>query len=205
MRKLSEILKIYEAKKEIVDVNGFSTIKEETGIKEVNDEIIEKLKSKIEEIKEKSTVKEVKELEDVKAGDVIEIIPSVDGNNLYLLVIGTDEELNFIRTILLSEFVEFCTPNDVIVEVKNFELKGNSQRFIAETDLFVDIPFKYVIKEKGLKIFKVGHVDKEDLDKVIDVHFGDRKGDNPYLTPTKRKFKELETERLGKLFSYILS
>jgi len=128
---------------------------------------------------------------ELKEGDVIEIFPSVDGLEMYFLVWGVFSEENTIRFMLLSEFIEFATPKDVIVDL-------NGNKYIVQTDIFIDLPSKFqAILNR--KIFKIGKLSKEDLQKIDKVFFGETKGDGKFTTPTKGLFKREEAERAAKL------
>ena len=132
---------------------------------------------------------------ELKEGDVIEIFPSVDGLEMYFLVWGVFSEENTIRLMLLSEFIEFATPKDVIVDL-------NGNKYIVQTDIFIDLPYESVSKLQAIlnrKIFKIGRLSEEDLQKIDKVFFGETKGDGKFTTPTKGLFKREEAERAVKL------
>jgi hypothetical protein len=128
----------------------------------------------------------------VKEGDIIQIFPSVDGLDMYFLVWGVFPEENLVRLMLLSEFTEFATPKDVIVNL-------NGEKYMVQTDLFIDLPYEGLGPSIGRLIFKVGEISEGELQRVSRVFFGEEKGDGKMVTPTKGVFKKEEAQRLARI------
>jgi molybdopterin converting factor small subunit len=128
----------------------------------------------------------------VKEGDIIQIFPSVDGLDMYFLVWGVFPEENLVRLMLLSEFTEFATPKDVIVNLKG-------EDYMVQTDLFIALPYEGLGPSIGRLVFKVGEISEGELQRISEVFFGEAKGDGKMVTPTKGLFKKEEAQRLAQL------
>ncbi len=129
----------------------------------------------------------------IKEGDIIQVFPSVDGLDLYLLVWNISEEEDTVRLMLISEFTEFATSKDVKITI-------DGQEYIVQTDIFVDFPYENLRTALGKRLlFKVGEISKTQMQKIDKVFYGEEKGDGTFITPTKALFKKAEAGRLATL------
>jgi len=127
-----------------------------------------------------------------QVGDLLELIPSIDGLPLRFVVTKVNKELDLVRVVPLSEFVLLGGPKDVPVKAS---FVWGEEEVIAETDLWLEFPFSNFLRAFSDKYWVlIGWLDEKELEKVK--HGIGRK----YLTPEKRKFKDSEAQRMAELF-----
>ncbi len=138
-------------------------------------------------------IKEISNESELSEGDIIEIFPSIDGLELYLLVYRIYIN-GFVELLPVSKFYELATPDDVLVYID-----GNP--FIVETDLGFEIPLENFPRRFGnRKVFKIGRLTPDELKEVEDVYEGRRKGAGGMYGGPKEEFKALESKRYFALF-----
>ncbi len=127
----------------------------------------------------------------IRERDIIQLFPSVDGLDLYLLVWNISEEEDTVRLMLISEFIEFATSKDVKITI-------DERKYIVQTDIFVDFPYENLRTALGKRfLFKVGEISETHMQKIDKVFYGEEEGDGTFITPTKALFKKAEAERLA--------
>jgi len=181
--RLKEIFEIYKLKKELPTEEELTEIFEDLKPEPISKPL------EMSEVKNKLTIPF-----NVKEGDIIQIFPSVDGLDMYLLVWNVSEEEDIVRLMLISEFTEFATPKDVKITI-------DGREYIVQTDIFADFPYKNLRTALGRLIFKLGQISEEVLQRVDKVFYGEENGDGTFITPTKALFKREEAERLSILVS----
>ncbi len=182
MTPLEAILEIYKKALEA---------KMETDVKDTKD--IEILPIDFSNIKPKE-IKEISKESELSEGDIIEIFPSIDGLELYLLVYRIYTN-GFVELLPVSKFYELATPEDVLIYID-----GNP--FIVETDLGFEVPEENFPRRFGnRKVFKIGRLTPEELKEVEDVYEGRKKGAGGMYGGPKAEFKSLESKRYFSLFA----
>ncbi len=137
--------------------------------------------------------KEVEPVEEPEEGDVIEIFPSPDGMEMYLLVFRIYVN-GYVELLPLSKFWELATPDDVLVSV-------NGEHFIVETDLGFEVPLENFPKRFGnRRIFKVAQLTPEQMQEVDDVYEGRKRGVGGMWGGVKVEFKTLESKSYFSIF-----
>ena len=132
------------------------------------------------------------ELSQPVEGDVIELVPSNDGEEMVFLVFEVSEEA--VTLLPLSRWIEFATPTDVFVKL-------SGKTYMAETDLSLDFPLDRFAQRFGdRRIFKIGELTPEEVQQVKDVIKGKKTGVGRISEGVKREFKRLEARRYLPLF-----
>ncbi len=139
-------------------------------------------------------IREISKESELSEGDIIEIFPSIDGLELYLLVYRIYIN-GCVELLPVSKFYELATPDDVLVYID-----GNP--FIVETDLGFEIPLENFPRRFGnRKVFKIGRLTPEELKEIEDVYEGRKKGAGGMYGGPKEEFKALESKRYFVLFA----
>ncbi len=153
-------------------------------------EVSAELLSRVEEAVSKVQSEGYEELDELTEGDVLELVPSIDGLEFLILVyrVQGDE----VEVMPLSRFTEFATPSDVLVEFRE-------EWYMAQTDLRYRISKGALFSFPSGEFFRVGRVD---LSPVRDVVEGKKKGAGGMSGGVKREFKRTEARRYFALFAY---
>jgi len=142
-------------------------------------------------------------------GDVIEIVPSVDGLPLLFIVWDVDYELGEVRLVPLTEFYQFATDKDLLIELqpikglpKNEDIHGKI--WMAQPTLYVSVPLdRFVYWFDNRVVYKVGKVPREVLENLHLIYQGQVKGSGNMSGGIKEKFKREEAQRYAILQSEI--
>lgn len=137
---------------------------------------------------------EYEELSQPKEGDVIELVPSPDGEEMIFLIYEINENTGAVSIIPMSRWIEFATPVDVLVR-----FSGGS--YIVETDLSLELPLdRFTQRFGGRRLFKVGKLEAEEMEKIKRVIEGRETGAGRISGGVKREFKKIEARRYLPLF-----
>ncbi|MEO2153648.1 MAG: hypothetical protein ABGX24_04435 [Aquificota bacterium] len=204
MNRLEELFELYKLMKE-----PFEELAIEDFLLETNLEKQEKInlpKDKIEE----NLSREFEMAEKPQEGDVIEIVPSIDGLPLLFVVWDINPEVGEVRLVPLSEFYQFATPDDVLVKIlpPNEELKDldpYKKTYIAQPKLFIWFPlswFSQILPDRV--VLKVGKIPLGKIQEIWEVYKGWRKGAGKIRGGIKKAFKKEEARRYGTLQAMVL-
>ncbi len=204
MNRLEELFELYKLMKEPFEELAFEDIWLETNLEK--QEKINLPKEKIEE----NLSREFEMAEKPQEGDVIEIVPSIDGLPLLFVVWDINPNAGEVRLVPLSEFYQFATPDDVLVKIlpPNEELKDldlYKEIYIAQPKLFIWFPLRWFSKIlPDREILKVGRVSPSKLQEIWEVYSGLRKGAGNIKGGLKKAFKREEARRYGAIQAMVL-
>jgi hypothetical protein len=204
MNRLEELFELYKLMKEPFEELAFEDFWLETNLEK--QEKINLPKEKIEE----NLSREFEMAEKPQEGDVIEIVPSIDGLPLLFVVWDINPEVGEVRLVPLSEFYQFATPDDVLVKIlpPNEEFKDldlYKKTYIAQPKLFIWFPLSWFSKIlPDREILKVGRVSPSKLQEIWEVYSGLRKGAGNIKGGLKKAFKREEARRYGAIQAMVL-
>jgi hypothetical protein len=201
--RLNELFQIYLLKREVWDNDDILTdleLSKSSGGKQEPVEIPQKVLELINQPTKEFPIEETP-----REGDVIEIVPSVDGLPLLFVVWDIDDELGDIRLVPLSEFYQFATDKDLLIELK--PVKGlprdeniHGKVYMAQPTLYITVPqekFAYWFGNRA--VYKVGEVPKEVLKNLDLIYGGEIKGSGNMEGGIKEAFKKEEAKRYALL------
>ncbi|QWK20600.1 MAG: hypothetical protein KNN13_04590 [Hydrogenobacter thermophilus] len=141
---------------------------------------------------------EYEELTHPEEGDVVELVPSPDWEEMVFLVYEINEEMGVVNLMPMSKWWEFATDKDVLVEV-------NGKKYIVQPGLSLDFPLLNFSQRFGdRRLFRIGKLEEKYMEKVKRVVRGEEKGDGRMSGGVKREFKRLEAQRYLPIFLHTL-
>jgi hypothetical protein len=107
------------------------------------------------------------DLSNFDVGDIIEFVPSIDGLPLRFVI--TEKNGGGLKLHLLTKYVEFATPADLVVRYK-YQFHFNGKNYTVENtelvipQLWVEIPERVKVKAPfPMDVVKLGHIDPKPI------------------------------------------